>query len=144
MVPSAMPTFAAIVIAVLTFEQGCANSPATPTSPRLPPQLWLNVRTITVGETVTGELWAHGAVNNFDFTAPLSGTFVASVNWSGTPGRIEVWVEKKAIASSTDHAFEGRFPVVAGQHYYALVADGAPWDYDDFSAKYTLSTRIEP
>jgi hypothetical protein len=132
------------LISLLMFELACDTRHVVPESPDPPPQLWLNIRTITVGETVGGDLPSRGSVNEFEFTAPASGTFVATVNWTGTDGRIEMQVEKKVVASSTAPQFDGRFVVAAGQLYHVLIADGSPWDYDDFRATYTLATAIEP
>jgi hypothetical protein len=37
----------------------------------------------------------------------------------------------------------GRLAVIAGETYRLTLADGAPWDYDNLTVPYVLTTHIE-
>jgi len=146
----AMQDYATIVtILVLGATCGCNNSPvaASPTTtpdtststsiPNAP-----NVPTITVGQEVSGTMVRHGAMVNYDLTAPSSGTLDARLNWSMEQGNLTLYFAGNPVAQG-DPPIVTRVAVKAGQQYRLTVADAAPWDYDVFNLRYEITTVLE-
>jgi hypothetical protein len=97
---------------------------------------------ITIGEEFRGLLTAHGTENILEVTAGSDGMLAVSVTWDPRLGRIEVWVGDEMFGQHTQDRITGLLPVLSGEKYLLRVRDGAPWDYDDLSLPFVLSTSL--
>ena len=140
----------AILLGLLVIASACgpngARLPTTPSVPSTPLTAAPSVPSaITVGKEVTGTLQVHGTENAYELTAASDGTLVVRVSWTPTKGRLQLDLADKQFANFPDNLspIVGKLPVSAGLKYRIGVADGAPWDYDDVSLSYVLTTVIE-
>jgi hypothetical protein len=122
-----------------------AASPTPPTAPPPPLAPPDQVRQITVGTEVEGLLTAHGGSTFFALTAPLDGMLVARVSWDRSRGVLEMNLAGTRFGPIPgDRSFiVGELSVVAGQRYQIVVADGAPWDYDNLYLPFVLATAMK-
>ncbi len=116
-------------------------SPTPPSSP-VPPQ---GGRQISVGEEVTGTLEGHGAGQLYELTAPSDGTLMGRLIWDPHQGVLELRLADTQFFASPSYGspIVGELSVAAGRTYSVKIADGAPWDYDDLSLSFVVTTSIE-
>jgi hypothetical protein len=100
---------------------------------------------IAVGREVTDTLQFHSAEKIYELTAASSGTLVARLGWNPKLGRLQLELADREFANFPDNRspIVGTLAVRAGSKYRIRVADGAPWDYDELSLPYVLTTAIE-
>ena len=114
----------------------------TPPAPPAPPGPLGPATRITVGQEVKATLKDHGAEHTFELTAPATGTLITRITWQGGE-LLELWTANVPLAQSSESPMRGRLAVLAGETYRLTLADGARWDYDDFTVPYVLTTSIE-
>jgi hypothetical protein len=120
------------------------SSPVTATVPVAAPTT-VPPTTIAVGTEVTGTLDVHGAERVYELTAPSTGTLIAQLDWAPAQGRLQLDIADQIFAYYPENRspLVGRLRVAAGVKYRIRVSDGAPWDYDQLSLPYVLTTVIE-
>lgn len=139
----------AIVLGLLIPASACSsNSARMPTTPSVsssPSTTPSAITVITVGREVTDTLQFHGAQRIYELTAVSNGTLVAWLGWAPMQGRLQLDLAGTPFANFPDNVspIVGKLPVAAGLKYRIRVTDGAPWDYDDLSLPYVLTTVIE-
>jgi hypothetical protein len=117
----------------------------SPRPPSLPPPPQ-GGRQINVGEEVTDTLTAHGTQKVYQLTAPSDGTLIVRLSWEPHRGLLELELADRSFGSSPPDwspPIVGELSVAAGRMYSVKIADGAPWDYDDLSLPYVMTTSIE-
>ncbi len=139
----------AIVLGLLIPASACnSNSARLPTTPSVsssPSATPSAITVIALGREVTDTLQFHGADKIYELTAPSDGTLVARLGWTPMQGRLHLDLAGAPFSNFPDNVspIVGKLPVAAGVKYRIRVADGAPWDYDDLSLPYVLTTIIE-
>jgi hypothetical protein len=112
-------------------------SPAPEPTPPSP-----SVHVISAGEEVKGELTQHGTHKLYQLTAQSDGELIAQVSWDTKQGALELWLDDAQFFTSVSPTV-GRLRVTAGGTYRLKVADARPWDYDDLSLSFVLTTAVE-
>jgi len=154
---AAMIPVRTIATCLLVVASGCGSggsvpvAPLQPTvepspgSPSLPPAPQA-ARQISVGEEVTGTLEVHGTEMLYQLTAPSDGTLIVRLSWDPHRGLLELEVADRSFASSPPDwspPIVGELSVTAGRTYSVKIEDGAPWDYDDLSLPFVMTTSIK-
>jgi hypothetical protein len=141
-------------------EQGSSHSFRLPTSTTTPTGVPATatppvIREIVVGETITGDgrySTPCTTVNGFPipcsyygFTAPASGSFVATLTWdlNATGNILLLRIEATNFLAQPPawSPVQGRLAVVAGQHYqFEVGLNGSDFPNE---GPYTLTTAIE-
>jgi hypothetical protein len=127
-------------------DRGGPNLPATPTpvvvAPPAPPGPTATRQPLGLGAPVTGALTFHGDRKLFEVRAPANGVLIVRVSFDARAGRIELQLQGERFPSDGPQVV-GRVAVSAGRIYHIDVADGAPWDYGDFSLPFELTATFE-
>jgi hypothetical protein len=129
-------------------ELGTPSGPSVGPSPGPPssPPPFQGGRQISVGEEVTGTLTAHGTEMLYELTAPSDGTLILRLSWETHRGLLELRLAGTTFAASPPDwspPIVARLSVAAGRTYPVRIMDGAPWDYDDLSLPFVVTTFIE-
>jgi hypothetical protein len=109
----------------------------TGTAESKPPQ------TITVGQSIKRTWTEHGALDDYELTAPSDGTLVVRLTWSSPPdyASVDLMVANRWIRQ--DPPVVATLAVTSGQRYRLTVADRYAWDYDRISVEYVLTATME-
>jgi hypothetical protein len=126
----------------LGMPQGPSGVPSPgPPSPPAPIPVG---RQITVGEEVTDTLTDHGTDRLYQLTAPSDGTLIVRLSWDPNRGSLELRLADIRFASRPPDRSPiiAKLPVAAGQTYSVWVMDAAPWEYDELSLSFVVTTSI--
>jgi hypothetical protein len=114
------------------------SSPGTPPTPGTPAS---NPPTITVGQRVESTWTEHGALDDYDLTAPSDGMLVVRLTWSPDYRGVDLKLAGHWIVH--DQPVVAALAVTSGQRYRFTVADRYAWDYDRIFVEYVLTTAME-
>jgi hypothetical protein len=142
-----LSTLLCLVVLAAACGSDSGTEVSTPTSP--PPPVvpaptgsWGPAIRVAVGQEVKAILEDHGAKHTFELTAPTSGTLITRVTWLGGE-LLALWAGGVSLVQTSQSPMLGRLAVIAGETYRLTLADGAPWDYDNLTVPYVLTTHIE-
>ena len=114
------------------------SSPGTPPTPGAPA---FNPQTIPVGQRVQSTWTEHGALDDYDLTAPFNGILVVRLAWSSDYRGVDLKLAGHWIVQ--DQPVVATLAVTSGQRYRLTVADRYAWDYDKIFVEYVLTTAME-
>lgn len=116
-----------------------SSSPGTPSSPRTPPVSIAH--SIIVGQTVHGTWTEHGALDDYELTAPSDGTLIVHLTWSPHYDGVDLKLAGHWLIQ--DQPVIATLAVKSGQRYRFAVADRYAWDYDQIFVEYVVTTAME-
>ena len=144
-----MKSPAAILSALVVFTASACSgnpSPVSPSSSSKTPSrstgtLSSNPQPLTVGESARRTWTEHGALDDYELTAPSDGTLVVSLTWSSDYSGVDLklgdeWISRNPPVVAT-------LAVKSGQRYRLTVADRYAWDYDRIFVQYVATTAME-
>jgi hypothetical protein len=144
-----MKSPAAILSALVILTVSACSPNPSPVSPSSSPTTPLrstgtlssDPQPITVGETARGTWTEHGALDDYELTAPSDGTLVVSLTWSSDYSGVDLKLADKWI--SRNPPVVATLAVKSGQRYRLTVADRYAWDYDRIFVEYVVTTAME-
>ena len=115
-----------------------SSSPGTPPSPRTPPVPIAH--SIIVGQNVHGTWTEHGALDDYELTAPSDGKLIVHLTWSPHYDGVDLKLADHWLVQ--DQPVVATLAVKSGQRYRFTVADRYAWDYDQIFVEYVVTTAM--